>query len=232
MKRIKQFYKKATKLLSKENLFASLSSYGVGVFANKDFKVNDVVMEIPSNYTISSFDMIFPYHEVVIKVLKGHVQYTDPTEINLMFIILNLNYMRYVNNTNRFFKFYFNNLPRYQNYLPFWEDQEKLTIKKISGDPLINEELLLHNMTRFDMMIEDVRRELKKVDNSVVLQMFTDAKIEDAMNIVFSRAFRFTLKGWKVIHNLTNSIQEDGKIKLIFRFNEFWIYTLSSWRCY
>ena len=64
MKRIKNFYKKATKSLSKENLYSSLSSYGIGVFANKDFKVNDVVMEIPANYTISSFDEIFPYKDV------------------------------------------------------------------------------------------------------------------------------------------------------------------------
>lgn len=218
MKRIKNFYKKATKSLSKGNLYASLSSYGVGLFTNKELKVNDVVLEIPANSTISSFDMIFPYKDIVLKVLEQHAQYNDVTEINLMLIILNLNYMRYVNNTNRFFKFYFNNLPRYQNYLPFWEDQEKLTIKKISGDPLVNDELLLHNMTNFDMMIEDVRRELKRVDNSVVLQMFTDAKIEDAMNIIFSRAFRFTLKGWKVIHNLTNSVSEQG-IKFIYFFN-------------
>lgn len=202
-------------MLSKENLYASLSSYGVGLFTNKEFKVNDVVMEIPANYTISSYDMIFPYKDVVLKVLKGHVQYNDVSEINLMLLILNLNYMRYVNNTNRYFKFYFNNLPRYQNYLPFWEDQEKYTIKKISGDPLIYDELLLHNMTNFDMMIEDVRRELKKRDNSVVLQMFTDSKIEDALNIIFSRAFRFTLKGWKVIHNLTNTIDENGILKII-----------------
>ena len=155
--------------------------------------------------------MIFPYKDIVMKVLNGNIQYNDITEINLMLLILNLNYMRYVNNTNRYFKFYFNNLPRYQNYLPFWEDQEKLAIKKISGDPLVNEELLLHNMTNFDMMIEDVRRELKRQDNSIVFQVISDSKIEDAMNIIFSRAFRFTLKGWKVVHNLTNDIEESGK---------------------
>jgi hypothetical protein len=198
-----------------------LSSYGIGLFTNKEFKTNDVVLEIPANFTISSFDMIFPYKEVVVKVLQNHAQYNDLTEINLMLLILNFNYMRYVNNTNRFFKFYFNNLPRYQNYLPFWEDQEKLAIKKISGDPLIYDELLLHNMTNFDMMIEDVRRELKRVDNSVVLQMFTDSKIEDAINIIFSRAFRFTLKGWKVIHNLTEQVSEDGK-------NIFFLFSLNS----
>jgi hypothetical protein len=221
MKRIKNFYKKATKTMSKGNLYSSLSSYGIGLFTNKEFKTNDVVLEIPANFTISSFDMIFPYKEVVVKVLQNHAQYNDLTEINLMLLILNFNYMRYVNNTNRFFKFYFNNLPRYQNYLPFWEDQEKLAIKKISGDPLIYDELLLHNMTNFDMMIEDVRRELKRVDNSVVLQMFTDSKIEDAINIIFSRAFRFTLKGWKVIHNLTEQVSEDGK-------NIFFLFSLNS----
>jgi len=212
MKRVKNFYKKATKSLSKGNLYSSLSSYGVGVFANKDFKTNDVVMEIPANYTISSFDIIFPYKEIVMKVLRGHNQYNDVSEINLMLLILNLNYMRYVSNDNRYFKFYFNNLPRYQNYLPFWEDQEKLAIKKLSGDPLVYDELLLHNMTNFDMMIEDVRRELKREDNSIVLQMFTDSKIEDAMNIIFSRAFRYTMKGWKVLHNMTDSLEEYGKL--------------------
>lgn len=197
-------------MLSNERLYASVSYHGVGLFANKDFKPNDVAMEVPANYTISSFDIVFPYKDIVIKVLQKHINYTDLTEINLMFMILNLNYMRYVNNTNRFFKFYFDNLPKYKNYLPFWEDQEKLTLRKITGDPLIESELLLHNMTRFDMMVEDVRKELQKVDPGVSLLMFTDAKIDDAMNIVFSRAFRFTLKGWKIIHNSTE-VQEHGR---------------------
>lgn len=208
---MKNFYKKATKLLSNEKLYASVSYYGVGLFANKDFKANDVAMEVPANYTISSFDIVFPYKEIVIKVLQKHINYTDLTQINLMFMILNLNYMRYVNNTNRFFKFYFDNLPKYKNYLPFWEDQEKLTLRKITGDPLIESELLLHNMTRFDMMVEDIRKELQKVDPGVSLLMFTDAKIDDAMNIVFSRAFRFTLKGYKIIHNATD-VSENGNI--------------------
>jgi len=201
-------------MLSNERLYASVSYHGVGLFANKDFKPNDVAMEIPANYTISCFDEIFPYKDIVIKVLQKHINYTDLTEINLMFMILNLNYMRYVNNTNRFFKFYFENLPKYKNYLPFWEDQEKVTLRKITGDPLIESELLLHNMTRFDMMVEDVRKELQKVDPGVSLQMFTDAKIDDAINIVFSRAFRFTLKGWKIIHNLTD-VNENGKFCLL-----------------
>lgn len=204
-------------MLSNERLYASVSYHGVGLFANKDFKANDVAMEVPANYTISSFDVVFPYKEIVIKVLQKHINHTDLTEINLMFMILNLNYMRYVNNTNRFFKFYFDNLPKYKNYLPFWEDQEKLTLRKITGDPLIESELLLHNMTRFDMMVEDVRKELQKVDPGVSLLMFTDSKIDDAMNIVFSRAFRFTLKGWKIIHNATD-VQEHGN-KLNFLLN-------------
>lgn len=209
-------------MLSNERLYASVSYHGVGLFANKDFKANDVAMEVPANYTISSFDIIFPYKEIVIKVLQKHINYTDLTEINLMFMILNLNYMRYVNNTNRFFKFYFENLPKYKNYLPFWEDQEKLTLRKITGDPLIESELLLHNMTRFDMMVEDVRKELQKVDPGVSVLMFTDSKIDDAMNIVFSRAFRFTLKGWKIIHNSTD-VQEHGKI-LLFNKRKFFAY--------
>lgn len=201
-------------MFSAERLYASVSYHGVGLFANKDFKPNEAAMEIPANYTISSFDFIFPYKDIVIKTLEKHINYTDLTEINLMFIILNLNYMRYVNNTNRFFKFYFDNLPKYKNYLPFWEDQEKLTLKKITGDPLIESELLLHNMTRFDMMVEDIRKDLQKVDAGVALQMFTDAKIDDAMNIIFSRAFRFTLKGYKIIHNLTD-VEERGIYYLI-----------------
>ena len=166
-------------------------------------------MEIPANYTISCFDSIFPYKDIIIKVLEKHIRNNDITEINLMFLILNLNYMRYVNNTNRFFKYYFDNLPKYKNYLPFWEDQEKLTLRKITGDPLIESELLLHNMTNFDMMVEDVRKEWQRVVPGVSMLMFTNAKIDDAMNIVFSRAFRFTLKGWKIIHNLTD-VQQNG----------------------
>ncbi len=166
-------------------------------------------MEIPANYTISCYDNIFPYREVVIKVLQKHITKNDLTEINLMLIILNLNYMRYMNNTNRFFKYYFDNLPKYQNYLPFWENQEKLTLRKITGDPLIEGEILLHNMTNFDLMIEDVRKELYNIDPSISYQMFTDSKIDNAINIVFSRSFRFTLKGWKVVHNKTD-VSEDG----------------------
>ena len=202
-------------MLSNDKLYASVSYHGVGLFANKNFKTNEVAMEIPANYTISSYDNIFPYRDIMFKVLNKHLNHTDLTEINLMFIILNFNYMRYVNNTNRFFRFYFDNLPKYKNYLPFWEDQEKVTLRKITGDPLIESELLLHNMTRFDMMVEDVRKELRKVDPGVALQMFTDSKIEDAINIVFSRAFRFTLKGWKIIHNLTD-VQQSGKIYFLF----------------
>ena len=196
-------------MLSNDRLYASVSYHGVGLFANKNFKPNEVAMEIPANFTISTFDPFFPYKDIVFNVLQKYINQADLTEINLMFMILNLNYMRYVNNTNRFFKFYFDNLPKYKNYLPFWEDQEKLTLRKITGDPLIESELLLHNMTRFDMMVEDVRKELQKVDPGVSMLMFTDNKIDDAMNIVFSRAFRFTLKGWKIIHNATD-VGENG----------------------
>ena len=52
--------------------------------------------------------------------------------INFFKLILNFNYMRYVDRNNRFFRIYFDNLPNYMEYFPFWPEDEKNIIKNPS----------------------------------------------------------------------------------------------------
>ena len=173
-------------------------------------------MEIEANYTISSFDGYFPYMNIVDEVISDYVvrNLTELGEINHIYLLMNLNYIRYVNTTNRFFKIFFENLPTYNDYLPFWDKQEKAILKKIINDPLIDSSLFAHNKTSFDMIIEDIKKKVKKIDPNIIRLMLTDEKIEEAYNIISSRTFLITLKGHKVIHNLLDLIDVNGKIYL------------------
>lgn len=169
-------------------------------------------MEISANYTISSYDKMFPHFDIVDSVIERYANRTFITEVNLMYMLLNLNYVRYVNQTNRYFRIYFENLPKYKDYLPFWNLQEKQMLKKIINDPTIGETLFSHNTTVFDMMLEDIKRELKKVDRNIVGLMLTDSKVEEAINVINSRCFILSLKGWKVLHNKIDEVDEEGII--------------------
>lgn len=171
-------------------------------------------MEIDANYTISTFDNYFPYLNAVYEVIGKHAEkrIVDSDEVNQILLILNMNYLRYVNNTNRFFRIFFDNLPKYNDFLPFWDKQEKAMLKKIINDPLIDSGLFSHNTTSFDMLMEDIKKALKKIDPNIVKLMLTDELVDQAYNIVSSRASLISLKGYKVIHNELDYIQDDGNI--------------------
>jgi hypothetical protein len=207
-------------MLSQERLYASMSYYGVGTFANKELKMNDVAMEIGANYTISSFDNYFPYMEQVTEVVLDYAErnMTEMGEVNTLYLMLNINYLRYVNNTNRFFRIYFENLPKYNDYLPFWDKQEKAFLKKIINDPIIDTGLFSHNETVLDMMLEDIKKKLKKIDPEIVRMVLTDDRIDEAFNIVKSRGFLITMKGYMVIHGLQEYLEESCKLFINFRY--------------
>jgi hypothetical protein len=206
--------------LSQDRLYASMSYYGVGAFANQELKTNDIAMEIDANYTISSFDSSFPHIALVDEVVFDYIDrnLTEMGEINTLYLAININYIRYVNNTNRFFRIYFENLPKYMDYLPFWDKQEKAFLKKIINDPIIDTGLFAHNETILDRMFEDIKKKIKKIDPEMVRLILTDEKIDEAINIVKSRSFLITMKGYKVIHGMQDSVAHSGITLLISRY--------------
>lgn len=113
-------------MFSNNSLYASVSNYGIGTFANKNFKPNEHIMEIPANYTISCFDNYFPHMDLVDKVINEYVNETSIDTLNKVKLIMNFNYLRYVDRSNRFFRIYFDNLPNYMEYFPFWPEEEKI----------------------------------------------------------------------------------------------------------
>lgn len=196
-------------MFSNDTLYASISSYGVGAFVNKNFKPNEHVMEIPANYTISCYDNYFPYMEDAEKVVKEYENDTSIYNRNFFKLILNFNYLRYVDKSNRFFRIYFDNLPNYMEYFPFWAEEEKGIVKKLMADPTMSADLFLHNDTNLDYMLEDLKRIIKRKDPSLVVQMLTDQKINEAINLINSRGYVFTYKGWKVINNMQEEIEPE-----------------------
>jgi hypothetical protein len=124
---------------------------------------------------------------------------------------LNLNYKRYVNNKNRFFNIYFDTLPKHYDYVPFWPEQERVIFRKLTMDPTLKDELLKHNTSNIDPMLEEVRRFYKKHDPNIADALLLDTRVDDAFNIVNSRALVFSLKGWKLINN-RKDIDENGNL--------------------
>lgn len=166
-------------------------------------------MEIPANYTISCFDNYFPYMDLADKVASQYKEDANFEQINVFKLILNINYLRYIDRSNRFFRIYFDNLPNYMEYFPFWPEEEKYIIKKLMADPSMSTDLMLHNNTVLDYMIEDVKRMIKRKDKNLVETIFTDRKINEAINLINSRGYILTLKGWKAIHKKTEEIEPE-----------------------
>ena len=196
-------------MFSNETLYASVSHYGIGAFANKNFKPNEHVMEIPANYTISCFDSYFPYMDLADKVGKQYENETSQYNINFFKLILNFNYLRYSDRNNRFFRIYFDNLPNYMEYFPFWPEEEKHIIKKLMADPTMGDDLLKHNDTMLDYMLEDLKRLVRRKDPNIIGSVLSDQKINEAINLINSRGYTFSLKGWKVIHNKNDEIEPE-----------------------
>jgi hypothetical protein len=198
-------------MFGKDRLYASISHHGVGTFCNKELKANDIAMEVEGNYTISSYDTHFPYISNITEVLWDHVENnrTSADDVHLILMILNINWIRYKDNSNRFFRIYFDNLPKFRDSLLYWDEQEKLALKKMINDPIIDKDLLYLNNTNRDFLIEDIKRVLRKIDMSLPMAVLADYKIDEAMDIILSRSFRVSLKGWKIIHNKVKEIEED-----------------------
>ena len=196
-------------MFSNDTLYASVSHYGIGTFANKELKANEHVMEIPANYTISCFDNIFPHMDLVDKIAEQYKEDASIDEINFLRLILNFNYLRFVDRSNRFFRIYFDNLPNYMEYFPFWPDEEKQIVKKLMADPTMSAELLTHNNTVLDYMLEDVRRLVRRKDPNLAGIIFNDAKVNDAINLIQSRGYYFSLKGWKSMNNKLEEIEPE-----------------------
>lgn len=196
-------------MFSNDTLYSSVSHYGIGTFTNKNLRANEHAMEVPANYTISSFDRFFPYMDIADKVAKQYENDTSIDEINFFKLILNFNYLRYVDRSNRFFRIYFDNLPNYMEYFPFWAEDEKNLLKKFMADPTMSSDLLLHNNTVLDYMIEDVKRLIKRSDPNLASLILTDTKVNEAINLINSRSYLFTLKGWKAIHNKLEEIEPE-----------------------
>jgi hypothetical protein len=205
-------------MLSQDRLYSSISYYGVGAFANKDLKMNDIAMEITANHTISTFDTYFPYINIVYDTIEDFVarNQTEMGEVNTMLLMINLNYLRYVNTTNRFFRIYFEQVPKYMDYLPFWDKQEKAFLKKIINDPIIDTGLFSHNETTLDYMLEDIKKKIKKVDPDMARMVLSDERLDEAFNIIKSRAFLITLKGYKIIHKMTDLVEHNGMVLIYF----------------
>ena len=199
-RRIKLFYKRAIEILSKNTTYPSVSHYGIGVFANKNFRTNEVIMEIPSNFTISSFDNTFPYMNLFDKHFNTTFRMVSQTDRFIFRLLLNINYIRYINNTNRYFRIYFENLPETKDYLPFW-GEEKQIFTKLNMDVRQEHSMFSFNSTGYDLMLNTLKQELDRVNRTIVDIMFLDERVKNTINIINTRSFPITLKGWKVINN-------------------------------
>ncbi len=213
--RLRNFYKKAVKMFSNDNLSAAISFFGIGTFCNKKFKPNDVVMEVAGNYTISSFDNIFPYFNVTEEILQSYL--TANAITNEMYhevrLLLNINWIRYVDNDNRFFRIFFQNMPRYRESLHMWDSQEKLLLQKLTNDHLIHGSLLFQNITARDFMLEDIRKKVRKIRPELPMAMLSEQKLQDGISIVYSRSLPMTLKGHKLIKNESDISENDFENK-------------------
>lgn len=202
-----------------DSIYASVSYFGVGVFCRDDVKIGDVVMEMPLNYTISSFHDYFPHMNEVLEVVK-HLG-TDPeskSEIHMLRLVLNLNYLKYFN-SDRFFRIWFDNLPEYPDYMPYWDDLDKKILEKFLFMPTIKDDLYITGFKVFDEALKLAKERVNKIDPNYLNLMLTRKKVENAINIVKTRSFPITRKGFKILSEKYSSIkpediEEVGKIIL------------------
>ncbi len=201
-------------MLSKGKLYSTLGHWGVGAFANTNLRTGDVAIEATANQTISSFDNIFPYMDLAKEVVKPFENITKESDQHEFFLLLNLNYMRYfkITEKDRFFKFYFQTLPDYYDYLPFWKNVEQQMIAKFTFHQDLKDSLFYHKGDIIDVFIELLIKKIKKKDPSFIQIGLSDRAIKDTMNIIKSRTFRISYKGWKILNNKIEEVQEDGII--------------------
>lgn len=228
IERLSNFYLKAVSKFSDNKLQAILEEEALNLktITNKSIKNGEVVFEIPSNLTISSFDSYFPYFNISDKLISEYNKektVLDEESINLIKLILNVNYVRYSSNkdninnridndkngdTSRFFRIYFKNLPMNLEYVPYWDEENIQFANRMRP----NSELLNYyktNLTVFFDFFNKLKskvREVNKIDSKDVINKI---RIFDSLNLINTRAFAISLKGWKVINNLTKKINSE-----------------------
>ena len=173
-------------MLSSGKLYSTLGHWGVGVFANKTLRTNDVVMEVMANQTVSSFDDVFPYMNIARGIAKRFENYTTDNERAEFLLLLNINYIRFFgfSQTNRFWKFYFETLPNYYDYLPFWKEEEKQIMAKFTFNQELRESMFKHPGEALDYMIETLVKQIRKIDPSYIQLALNDNAIKDTVNLI------------------------------------------------
>jgi len=170
-------------------------------------------METTPNQTISSFDNTFPYMDIARNITKNYENQCSEKVRQEFYLLLNINYQRYfgTTKTNRFFHFYFETLPNYFDYLPFWKQEEKDILAKFTFAQDLRESLFRHDHEWMDLFIELLSKELRKMDPSFIHLALNDGAIKQTTNLIKSRTSRISLKGWKVLHSKLDDIVESGK---------------------
>jgi len=199
-------------MLSKNKLYSTLGHWGVGAFVNKSLRTNEVAIETTANQTISSFDDICPYMDIARNITARFVNASQPHEISEFHLLLNINYLRYFGEgtQNRFFRFYFETLPNYYDYLPFWKEEEKAIITKFTFSQDLRESLFRYDNEMLDIWIEMFAKQLRRKDPSFIQIALNDQAIKHTMNIIKTRTHKISLKGWKILHSKIDDVNENG----------------------
>jgi len=199
-------------MLSKNKLYSTLGHWGVGAFVNKNLRTNEIAMETTANQTISSFDNICPYMDIARNITARFVNVSQPHERSEFHLLLNINYLRFFGEgkQNRFFRFYFETLPNYFDYLPFWKEEEKAIISKFTFSQDLRESLFRYDNEMLDIWIEMFSKQIRRKDPSFIQIALNDQAIKHTMNIIKTRTFKISLKGWKILHSKIDEVNENG----------------------
>ena len=211
---MKRFYGKAIDQLSNKKLYSKQNEYGLGVYASSDSIWGSSILEIINEYTIASFDSIFPDHEKIRKSFHNIVLLPDDQD--LIMLIFNIIYKRNTEKS-KFMKIFFDNIPNTYQYTPLWDDNEKAIFRKLLNQSNyfnFQEEFFSLDTPVFNYIFQYKMDQIRE-NRTRFIDLLDFKNIFFAANIAYSKSMPISYKSYKQLINVkAEDIKEKGIIIL------------------
>lgn len=209
------FYIKKIDKFSKSGLELVQGDYGYELKCKRDYQPEENVMMIQWNDTISSFDSHYhSYNDIIETELLNESLSLSEIDSHLVKLIVNINYLAYIEPKPSEIKDYLKHQlsfdDYYFDYLPYWNSNLKLLLKKVSGSPIIEKDLFEYNDTGLMSALSAIKTNMNYTQHKTFL---STQHIKASVNLILSKAFVFSLKAYKIISHSSNVTQDDLDVK-------------------
>lgn len=216
---IDSFYTTQINKFTNSNLELSQGDYGYELKCKRAYQPEENVMMIQWNDTISSFDTHYhPYNTVIGTILSNKSLSLSDIDIQLINLIVNINYLAYVepkpSDIKDYLLYQLNLDDYYFDYLPYWNSNLKLLLKKVSGSPIIEKDLFSYNDTILFSVLSSIKSKIHNTLQQHQEQHFLSIQsIKASINLILSKSFVFSLKAYKIISHSPNVTESDLDVK-------------------